>query len=209
MKHFNTIACALTLLAAGVLSACGESDQTKAPAAAPAAAAASAAVAASTINAADAKQAQSLAAGATLGVTVADYQKNFDRIMKLSKSPYRANFKPKAQDARSDGYEAVLNDNLTIMITVDKQSQKIVNVLMHGASDGTEQTDADILVVGLGALASALPGGTLDQVGPDFTRLVKAFQPGDDTPVSRTLNGVKFSHTRSHDAGVFFAAQPA
>lgn len=207
MKHFNTFACTLTLLAAGVLSACGESDHPSTSATSPAAA--SAPVAASTINAADAKPAQPLASGATLDVTVADYQKNFDRIMKLSKAPYKASFKLKAQDAHSDGYEAVLNDNLTITITVDKQSQKIVNVLMHGTSDGTDKTDADILVVGLGALTSALPDGKLDQVGPDFTRLVKEFKPGDDTPVSRTLNGVKFSHTRSHDAGVFFAAQPA
>ncbi|KVA17050.1 hypothetical protein [Burkholderia ubonensis] len=208
MKNFNTFACTLTLLAAGLLSACGKSDQTSA-AAAPAASSAAASRTASEEGAASTTKAAVSNHTETLDVTVAEYKKNFDRIMKLSKTPFRANFRLKTQDNAFDGYLAILNDNLSIMITADKKSGKITNVLLHGTGDGTKASGADIVVVAVAALSSVFPDGKADEVGPEIIRLMQDYQDGDDTPASRTFNGVKFSHTRSPETGALFAAQPA
>lgn len=204
MKNRKTSIYAITLLAISVLSACGKSDSPTTPATPTASA--SDVQPASTAKPADVGSKKSSTSDATLDITVDEYKKNFDRIMKQTDTPFRANFRSKAQDETTDALAASLNDHLTIMLTVDRKSKKITSVMVHGDGDGTEKSGVDIVVVSVAALASVFPGGKSADLGPKTLQMMHDYDGGSQ-PASFILNGVRFAHLRN-DAGAFFTAEP-
>lgn len=145
---------------------------------------------------------------ATLDITVDQYKKNFDRIMKEADAPFRANFRTKSHSGSSDVVAATLNDHLVILLTINSKSKKITSVLLSGTGDGTTKSGADIIVVAVAALASVFPDGKSEQVGPTVIDLMQEYKVGDDEPASHVVNGVKLAHMRSKETGVLFSAEP-
>ncbi|MCA8270904.1 hypothetical protein LGN17_00005 [Burkholderia sp. AU30280] len=197
-----------TLLAIAALNACGKSDSPPLPAASPASSSDVQPGAASSKKAADSGSEGVVEPVATLGITVDEYVKSFDDLMMRTDSPFRANFRTKTNDDKSVGLAASLNDHLTIMVMVDKKSQKITNLLFLGTGDGTSKSGADVAVIGIAALASIFPDAKTAQVGPMVVRLMQEYQDGDSEPASHIVNGIRLSHSRSAETGALFAASP-
>lgn len=208
MRNRKLSICAITLLAAAVLGACGKSDSPATPTTPTASSSDVQPNVASAAKTADASSENTVVSDATLDITVDEYKKNFDRIMKQADTPYRANFRSKTHDGTTEVFAASLNDHLTIMLTVDRNSKKVTSLLLHGTGDGTTKSGTDIVVVAIAALASVFPDGKSEQVGPTVLRLMQEYQVGDNEPASHVVNGVRLAHMRNEQTGAFFSAEP-
>lgn len=209
---------AVVCVSACVLSACGKSDESKsttsattsaasasapAPASKPIAASAAAASAASEIIGADSNDSD-----VTLDVNTADYQKNFNRIMRQVDLDFRANLRLQKHADNIDIYQTILNNNLMVMVSVDKKSGKLTNVMMYGTSDGSSDSALNLMSVAIAALTSAFPNGQTKVVGPEVVSLMGEYNDGDEKPATRIFNGVKLSHIRDKSVGAIFSASP-
>ncbi len=215
MSRFQVTALCLAVVSACALSACGKDEpKSTAPAtqsaeAASATAPASKSIAASAATASEATTgADTSESEATFDVTTADYQKNFNRIMHQVGLDFRANLRLEKHADGIDIFQTILNDHLMVMVTVDKKSGKLTNVMMYGTGDGSSDSAVHLMSVAIAALTSAFPNGQTKVIGPEVVSLMGEYNDGDKNPATRIFNGVKLSHIRDKSVGAIFSASP-
>ncbi|NRF82771.1 hypothetical protein [Burkholderia gladioli] len=158
--------------------------------------------------ASDVKAAEAEEPKATFEVTISDYQKNFNRIMRQVNLDFRANLRLEKHADNIDIYQTILNNHLMIMVSVDKNSEKLTNVVMYGTGDGTTKSGVNVVSVAVAAMTSVFPNGQTKVVGPEVVSLSAEYTDGDKEPSTRIFNGVKFLHIRNESVGSIFSASP-
>lgn len=145
---------------------------------------------------------------ADLGFTSSQFAANFNKAMDPFDLPFKApaNLAAKA-GAVNDVFTLMLNDNIAVTGTVNKQSGMIKSLLLMGTGDGTAESGARVMLTALAMFVAAR--GDFSKEGNDAARetLTTLFEKQDaaeDRQARTYRSGIAYSIASPEGMGTWF-----
>ncbi|WAW10600.1 hypothetical protein NB640_02765 [Oxalobacter vibrioformis] len=138
------------------------------------------------------------------------FAERFNRCMEKLSQRFRIEDVPKVKvGPNQDTFQSNSTHQITIIGTIDKKSGYVVNAMLV-ARGNDEQGMENIIVHATGMAAGYEPEIIPVQAKKDISRLVAAYNPHKDEPISMVYKGLKLTYGMQADMGLsHFSVRPA
>lgn len=139
----------------------------------------------------------------TLGIAPQEFVDRLNANLQKADLPYRGRVK-----IENGVMQSMLSDRHALIANVDLDSGQLREVLVIASGDGTFKSGADVLLVGVAAMAAAIPDARMDDgLGNLVADMVsEAIDSGNS--VKRVRSDTEISVTKSDQIGLMFSASP-
>lgn len=139
-----------------------------------------------------------------------DYAQRLNQLMEEATLSYR--LPPQATIDHGDVHDSmtlVLDNHNTLIVLIDKPSQRVASVTLIVNGDQSADSDASVLLTAAAVAAAVFPDQDLSTLTPVVARLVASYQGGADS-AEQLFKGVRIRYDRvPSQAGAWFWVEPA
>lgn len=145
-----------------------------------------------------------------LPCTPQDYAQRLNVLMAEATLPYRLPSQAVvAPGGVHDSMTLQLDNHNTLIVLVDKASQRVASVTLIINGDQSADSDASVLLTTAAVAAAAMPGKSLNTLTPILAKLMASYQGGANQ-AEEVIDGVRIRYDRvPSQAGAWFWIEPA
>lgn len=146
---------------------------------------------------------------AFLPCTPQDYAQRLNALMEEATLPYRLPDTPEVEIGDvHDSMTLQLDNHNTLIVLVDKASQRVASITLIVNGDQSADSDASVLLTTAAVAAAAMPGKSLSTLTPVVAKLVASYQAGSNA-AEQDLDNVRIRYDRvPSQAGAWFWIEP-
>jgi hypothetical protein len=144
-----------------------------------------------------------------LPCTPQDYAQRLNLLMAEATLPYRLPEKTMVlQGDLHDSMTLQLDNDNTLIVLVDKASQRVASITLIINGGPSADSDASVLLTTAAVAAAAIPGSSLNTLTPVVAKLVSSYQNGADH-AEQVIDKLLLRYDRvPSQAGVWFWIEP-